>query len=111
MKISTTEKVSKESNKVIVQKAPHYQSILIKGKQGKLEFEAWEIISSIIKHVGADQKTSWALGDSLKYILRCGKKFGDKMAKTQTEKAAQDLRKAAYYINKAADFLEEPDNE
>jgi hypothetical protein len=45
------------------------------------------------------------MGDALKYILRCGRKFGDQTTGNDTKlKAVQDLRKAAYYINKAADW-------
>jgi len=46
------------------------------------------------------------MGDALKYILRCGRKFGDEKAKTKDDKAVQDLRKVAYYINKVADWYQ-----
>lgn len=89
----------------IVQKASHYQNIPLVDRDGNAtEFEAWEIITSLLEYLKLNQKASWAIGDALKYILRCGRKFGDEKAKTKEDKAVQDLRKAAYYINKAADL-------
>lgn len=89
----------------IVQKAPHYQNIPLKDRNGNVvELEAWEIITSILEYLHLNPKASWAMGDALKYILRCGRKFGDEKAKSKDEKAIQDLRKVAYYVNKAADW-------
>lgn len=89
----------------IVQKAPHYQNIPLKDRNGNIiELEAWEIITSILEYLHLNPKASWAIGDALKYILRCGRKFGDEKAKSKDEKAIQDLRKVAYYVNKAADW-------
>lgn len=89
----------------IVQKAPHYQNIPLKDRNGNIiELEAWEIITSILEYLHLNPKASWAMGDALKYILRCGRKFGDEKAKSKDEKAIQDLRKVAYYVNKAADW-------
>lgn len=89
----------------IVQKAPHYQNIPLVDRNGNVvELEAWEIITSILNYLHLNPRASWAMGDALKYILRCGRKFGDIKAKTKDEKAIQDLRKVAYYINKVADW-------
>lgn len=89
----------------IVQKAPHYQNIPLKDRNGNIiELEAWEIITSILEYLHLNPKASWAMGDALKYTLRCGRKFGDEKAKSKDEKAIQDLRKVAYYVNKAADW-------
>lgn len=89
----------------IVQKAPHYQDIPFFDRNGnEVDLEAWEIITSILKYLNLNPAASWAMGDALKYILRCGRKFGDEKAKTKEEKAIQDLRKVAYYINKVADW-------
>lgn len=89
----------------IVQKAPHYQNIPLKDRNGNVvELEAWEIITSILNYLHLNPRASWAMGDALKYILRCGRKFGDEKAKTKNEKAVQDLRKVTYYINKVADW-------
>lgn len=89
----------------IVQKAPHYQNIPLKDRNGNVvELEAWEIITSILEYLHLNPKASWAMGDALKYILRCGRKFGDEKAKSKDEKAIQDLRKVAYYVNKTADW-------
>lgn len=91
----------------IVQKAPHYQNIPLKDRNGNVvELEAWEIITSILDYLKLNPKASWAMGDALKYILRCGRKFGDEKAKTKDDKAIQDLRKVAYYINKVADWYQ-----
>lgn len=96
----------------IVQKAPHYQNIPLKDRNGNVvELEAWEIITSLLNYLNLNPRASWAMGDALKYILRCGRKFGDEKAKTKGEKAIQDLRKVAYYINKTADWYNEDDNE
>ena len=92
----------------IVQKAPHYQNIPLKDRNGNVvELEAWEIITSILEYLNLNPRASWAMGDALKYVLRCGRKFGDEKAKTKGEKAIQDLRKVAYYVNKAADWYED----
>lgn len=92
----------------IVQKAPHYQNIPLKDRNGNVvELEAWEIITSLLAYMNLNPRASWAMGDALKYILRCGRKFGDEKAKTKNEKAIQDLRKVAYYINKVADWYED----
>lgn len=89
----------------IVQKAPHYQNIPLVDRNGNvIELEAWEIITSILNYLHLNPRASWAMGDALKYVLRCGRKFGDVKAKTKSEKAIQDLRKVAYYINKVADW-------
>lgn len=91
----------------IVQKAPHYQNIPLKDRNGNVvELEAWEIITSILDYLKLNPRASWAMGDALKYILRCGRKFGDEKAKTKDDKAIQDLRKVAYYINKVADWYQ-----
>lgn len=91
----------------IVQKAPHYQNIPLKDRNGNVvELEAWEIITSILDYLKLNPRASWAMGDALKYILRCGRKFGDEKAKTKDDKAVQDLRKVAYYINKVADWYQ-----
>lgn len=91
----------------IVQKAPHYQNIPLKDRNGNvIELEAWEIITSILDYLKLNPRASWAMGDALKYILRCGRKFGDEKAKTKDDKAIQDLRKVAYYINKVADWYQ-----
>lgn len=96
----------------IVQKAPHYQNIPLKDRNGNIvELEAWEIITSLLNYLNLNPRASWAMGDALKYILRCGRKFGDEKAKTKGEKAIQDLRKVAYYINKTADWYNEDDDE
>ena len=92
----------------IVQKAPHYQNIPLRDRNGNVvELEAWEIITSLLAYMNLNPRASWAMGDALKYILRCGRKFGDEKAKTKNEKAIQDLRKVAYYINKVADWYED----
>ena len=99
---------TKKDGGEIVQKAPHYQNIPLKDRNGNVvELEAWEIITSLLEYLNLNPRASWAMGDALKYILRCGRKFGDEKAKTKGEKAIQDLRKVAYYVNKAADWYED----
>ncbi len=100
-------KENMEDGGEIVQKAPHYQNIPLKDRNGNVvELEAWEIITSILDYLKLNPRASWAMGDALKYILRCGRKFGDEKAKTKDDKAVQDLRKVAYYINKVADWYQ-----
>ena len=107
---STTEKFehlgeTETVDNAIVQKAPHYQNIPLVDRNGNVtELEAWEIITSLLKYMKLNQQASWAMGDALKYILRCGRKFGDKYAEDETAKAKQDLQKADYYINKVIDW-------
>lgn len=101
-------KKSKETAKKggeIVQKAAHYQNIPMIDRDGnKTELEAWEIITSILNYLNLGPKAAWAMGDALKYILRCGRKFGDQTAVSNHDKAVQDLRKATYYLEKVADW-------
>ena len=100
-------KENMEDGGEIVQKAPHYQNIPLKDRNGNVvELEAWEIITSILDYLKLNPRASWAMGEALKYILRCGRKFGDEKAKTKDDKAVQDLRKVAYYINKVADWYQ-----
>lgn len=91
-----------KNSDVYVQKAPHYQNIKIRNE----DYEAWEIIIAILDHLNLPPDCSWCLGDALKYILRLGKKFEDKVADTKDKKTAQDLNKAIYYLQKASNFLE-----
>lgn len=89
-----------------VEKPTHYQGILISGKNGKMEFEAIEIIDSIISMLNFNPSASHAIGDSLKYILRCGKKDSDNNTTTDlNNKAKQDLLKSAWYIKWASNCL------
>ena len=96
-----------EKDKEIVEKAPHYQDIVLTDRYGKqTTLEAWEIITSLLDYFGLNRKASWAMGDALKYLLRCGRKFGDESAPSMVEKAKQDLQKATYYLRKAADWYD-----
>ena len=89
-----------------VEKPTHYQGILISGKNGKMEFEAIEIIDSIISMLNFNPSASHAIGDALKYILRCGKKDSDNNTTTDlNNKAKQDLLKSAWYIKWASNCL------
>lgn len=91
----------------IVQKAPHYQNIILKNRHGEeFPLEAWELITSLLDYFKLNVKASWAMGDALKYILRCGRKFGDETANTKELKAVQDLEKAIYYLNKVTDWYQ-----
>lgn len=89
-----------------IEKPTHYQGILISGKNGKMEFEAIEIIDSIISMLNFNPSASHAIGDALKYILRCGKKDSDNNTTTDlNNKAKQDLLKSAWYIKWASNCL------
>lgn len=89
-----------------VEKPTHYQGILISGKNGKMEFEAIEIIDSIISMLNFNPSASHAIGDALKYVLRCGKKDSDNNTTTDlNNKAKQDLLKSAWYIKWASNCL------
>ena len=89
-----------------VEKPTHYQGILISGKNGKMEFEAIEIIDSIISMLNFNPSASHAIGDALKYVLRCGKKDSDNNTTTDLNtKAKQDLLKSAWYIKWASNWL------
>jgi hypothetical protein len=84
----------------------HYQGIKIKGKNGEMEFEAIEIIDSILTNLNLSPAVSHAIGDALKYILRCGKKESDNSSTSSiTNKAANDLGKSAFYCNRGKDLL------
>lgn len=107
-KPSENTKKSNDSTKKggeIVQKAAHYQNIPIVDRNGNTtELEAWEIITSLLNYLNLSPRAAWAMGDALKYILRCGRKFGDQTAVSNHDKAVQDLRKATYYLEKVADW-------
>ena len=49
-----------------------------------------------------DQKLPYHLGNAMKYICRAGKK--------DPTKTTEDLRKAAWYINRYIDLLEKGEN-
>jgi hypothetical protein len=84
----------------------HYQGIVIKGKNGSMEFEAIEIIDSVLDQLNLPPAVSHAVGDALKYQLRCGKKESDNNTTTDLlNKAAQDLRKGGWYLTRSSDLL------
>lgn len=89
-----------------VNKPSHYQGITIKGKNGEMTFEAIEIIDSIVDMLGFNPSASHAIGDALKYQLRCGKKDSDNNTTTDLKnKAKQDLLKASWYLTRASDTM------
>lgn len=89
-----------------VNKPSHYQGITITGKNGQMTFEAIEIIDSIINMLNFSPAASHAIGDALKYQLRCGKKESDNNTTTDLKnKAKQDLLKASWYLTRASDNL------
>ena len=89
-----------------VEKPQHYQDITIVNKSNSVSFEAIDIIDSIVDHLNFNPSTSHAIGNALKYILRCGKQESDNNSTTDLKnKARQDLLKAAWYLNKAAERL------
>ena len=84
----------------------HYQGIVIKGKNGSVEFEAIEIIDSVLDQLNLPPAVSHAVGDALKYQLRCGKKESDNNTTSDLmNKAAQDLRKGGWYLTRGSDLL------
>ena len=89
-----------------VNKPSHYQGITITGKNGSMEFEAIEIIDSVLTNLNFNPAVSHAIGDSLKYILRCGKKDSDNNTTTDLKsKGKQDLLKSSWYLKRAADMF------
>ena len=68
----------------MVNHPPHYQA------------DGIECIDAIRASLGLDGFVAYCRGNSIKYSWRAGKKAD----------AAQDLRKAAWYLNRAADELE-----
>lgn len=87
-----------------VNKPSHYQGITITGKNGSMEFEAIEIIDSVLEHLNFGPAVSHAIGDALKYILRCGKKDSDNNTTTDLKsKGKQDILKSSWYLKRAAD--------
>ena len=58
-----------------------------------------ETIDYIRAKLGDDGLVGYCMGNAIKYLSRAGKKDPDKIA--------QDLRKAAWYCNKAAEVLDE----
>lgn len=89
-----------------VNKPSHYQGIVITGKNGSMEFEAIEIIDSVLTNLNFNPAVSHAIGDSLKYILRCGKKDSDNNTTTDLKsKGKQDLLKSSWYLKRAADLF------
>lgn len=89
-----------------VENPSHYQDITIIGKNGQMDFEAIEIIDSVLDQLNLPPAVSHAVGDALKYILRCGKKESDNNTTTDLlNKAAQDLRKGGWYLTRGSDLL------
>lgn len=89
-----------------VNKPSHYQGITITGKNGSMEFEAIEIIDSVLDQLNLPPAVSHAVGDALKYQLRCGKKDSDNNTTSDLlNKAAQDLRKGGWYLTRGSDLL------
>lgn len=89
-----------------VENPSHYQDITIIGKNGQMDFEAIEIIDSVLDQLNLPPAVSHAVGDALKYILRCGKKDSDNNTTTDLlNKAAQDLRKGGWYLTRGSDLL------
>ena len=89
-----------------VEKPQHYQDIIIVNKSNSVNFEAIDIIDSVVDHLNFKPSASHAIGNAIKYILRCGKKESDNNSTTDLKnKAKQDLLKAAWYLNKAAERL------
>lgn len=68
----------------MVNHPPHYQT------------DGIECIDAILAALGRDGFVAYCRGNSIKYSWRAGKKG----------QAAQDLRKAAWYLNRAATELE-----
>lgn len=105
------ENVSEKSKKcddflTAVEKPSHYQGITIVGKNGQMDFEAIEIIDSVINMLNFNPATSHAIGDALKYILRCGKKDSDNNTTSDLmNKAKQDLLKSSWYITRASETI------
>ena len=105
------ENISEKSKKcddflTAVNKPSHYQGITITGKNGSMEFEAIEIIDSVLDQLNLPPAVSHAVGDALKYQLRCGKKESDNNTTTDLlNKAAQDLRKGGWYLTRGSDLL------
>ena len=88
-----------------VNKPSHYQGITITGKNGSMEFEAIEIIDSVLNRLNLPPAVSHAIGDALKYILRCGKKASDNNTTTDLKsKGKQDILKSSWYLQRAADM-------
>lgn len=105
------ENISEKSKKcddflTAVEKPSHYQGITIVGKNGQMDFEAIEIIDSVINMLNFNPATSHAIGDALKYILRCGKKDSDNNTTSDLmNKAKQDLLKSSWYITRASETI------
>lgn len=104
--IKSKDKVKADDFQTAIDKPSHYQGILIKGKNGEMEFEAIEIIDSVLEHLKLPPAVSHAIGDALKYILRLGKKASDNASTDSDEKkTAQDLGKAGWYCNRAKEQI------
>lgn len=89
-----------------VNKPSHYQGITITGKNGSMGFEAIEIIDSVLTNLNFNPAASHAIGDSLKYILRCGKKDSDNNTTTDLKnKAKQDMLKSSWYLKRASEVM------
>jgi hypothetical protein len=65
-----------------------------------LECEAFDVIHAVL---GDEGTAKYCLGSTLKYLLRAGKKDGNPVE--------QDLRKAAWFLNRAAGIWEEMDRD
>lgn len=85
----------------------HYQLIPIIGQNNIVtDYEAIDIISSLVEHLNLTPSESYSVGNALKYIIRAGKKESDNSSTNSIqEKTAQDLMKSAWYLNNAAQSI------
>lgn len=74
----------------------HYQNISIPINGENVKVETIEIINGIVTSLGLNPMDSFAIGNSLKYIMRSPFK----------NKLAEDLKKSAYYLTYCANSQE-----
>lgn len=99
---------SAEKKMDFVNHPQHYNGHEITTASGSFGYETIDLITSVVDRLvkdGVTASAAYCIGNALKYIERCGEKPGD-YGKDQKRKNAEECKKAAWYLNRAAAILE-----
>lgn len=105
---SFNNEIKKPIKNDLVNHPNHYNGHKIKTEKGEFEYETIDLISATVDRLvkdGIPASAAYCIGNSIKYIDRCAEKAGD-YGKDQTQKNIEELRKAAWYLEKAAKIIE-----
>lgn len=84
----------------------HYNGHKIKTSKGEFEYETIDYLGATanrLTSLGLPADAVYDICCAVKYIERCGSKPGD-YGKDQKAKSKEDIQKAIWYLQRAADF-------